>query len=436
MQCRAARALALLLLLAGAVRGVTRVENVRPSGNGKYTIPQYPANTRYGVTYNCLIADANRFPGRQWMVGLRDHNDGQWVHHMVLYTIPVGSPLLMPGGAFHGVQDGDVIDDCQGINSAPSHPPYILYADQAGNDDLALLSGLGEDGSSANGYPFGVPIGTEQIGAAFLAFQMHIDNPDFEEGVETQILFQVRTTTDAPDLEGGMIFAGVSPPIPTFPDDAFMHIGVNADGEHTISATTQPAALACATTPAAVPCVSCCPIVPPVRLDNAPYEGRMERFGLDNVLIMTGFLHAHHLQKELRAWTVGFDGATQLVDECVGCGHHAGVNAFHILPQPVVFNAGEGFRVKCVYHNAAAHNGHTHVIGGYRSDQEMCLFFGYYAAPVGASLRPGGTLTYGGQCDNVQNEGYPNQNRALALYPFLDALLCRGNCPFDPLCPH
>jgi len=428
--------LIVLLVLSSAVAFVQN-ENVRPNGNGKYHVPQFPTNTRYGVTYPCVLADGNRWPGTQWMTGLRDENDPDIIHHMVLYTIPEGSPLLQAGGAFFGAKDGDVIDDCTSINSAPSHPTNTMYADQPGNDNLALVSGLDENAATANGYTFGVPFGKAQTKVAFYAFQFHVHNDDMLDNITVPISWKVKTTTDVPNFEGGMIFAGVSTPVPGFPDDAFMNIPVNADGEYTMQAITQPAALSCETSPEAVSCESCCPIVPPVRLDNAAYEGRMQRIGLQNVSIFTSFIHSHGRQLRLNASKIAFDGTRTFIDECIGCGHHTGVNAFHILPEPVVLKAGEGFEVNGVWgqsHDPHHHGHNMNVIGGYRSDQEMLLFFGYYGAPVGQSLAPARTLTYGGQCDNVQNKGYPNESRALARYPWLDAYFCRGNCPFDPTC--
>lgn len=428
-----------LLLLAGCTNAIVAVENVRPSGNGQFEVPQYPTNLRYGVTYACLIVSANRWPGTQWMVGLSDQNNDTIVHHMVIYTVPEGSTLLQSGGFLHGVQDGDVLPDCTGINGDPTHPTSILYADQPGNDNLNTLSGFDENAASANGYSFGVPFGKAQTNNAFYAFQFHVHNDDMVEGITTPLRWQVKTTTDIPDSEGGMIFAGVAPPVPGLPDDLFMNIPVNSDGEYTIKSTTQPAALSCDATPEAVPCTSCCPNNPPVRFDNAAYEGRMRRTGLSNVSILTSFLHSHARQLRLRAYKVGFDQNETMIDECIGCGHSTGVGAFHILNEPVQLQAGEGFSVECDYGPPMHHHdmneiGSSNVIGGYSSQQEMCLFFGYYAAPVGQSLVPGRTLTYLGQCDNVQNKGYPNESRALARYPWLDAYFCRGNCPFDPTC--
>jgi hypothetical protein len=155
--------------------------------------------------------------------------------------------------------------------------------------------------------------------------------------------------------------------------------------------------------------------------------GEMVDQGLSEIKLITSFLHAHSLLKRMETSKIQFDETVVPINDCMNCGAgHHGMHdghsmtmkrsgdihdgmmmdpAFKILDEPVTLKAGEGFKTTCVYQRPSAmgsdHSmGTANVVGGFKSDEEMCLSFFYYACsqPI---PNPGSFLLYSDICGYV-----------------------------------
>lgn len=428
-------AFALLGAVSAMGNGVERL--IKPAGNGKYLVPESPSNKIANVTYACLPVRASEFHNGKdmWLVGFRDMSDAEYAHHYNAFTLPADAPGLAPGGSFENIEHLQMIDDCVFIGGGSNQ----FVSGQPGNIDLDLLSDVDGDKSTKNGYSYGIPIGAQRD-AEWIIIQAHIHNFEGRDDLEISLKYKMRVTEDAPDKELGIMFTGVIPPTPVFGGINFMDIPENEDGLHTITSYVYPAAADCSTDDSLVPCQSCCPSGNGPVSFSSPDEGALLAQNQPSVELVTSFLHAHGTLMRLEAWKLAFDGTETLIDECIGCGAGSGKNAFRILDSPIPFHAGEGVKVKCTY-NRSYDGGHAHedgdmdestnIVGGYRSDEEMCQAYFHYAydRPM---PNPGSFILKSDYCNYVQNEGYPNENNPLGpAKPFF----CPEKCVRDPACP-
>lgn len=406
---------------------------------GTYDISKAVTNPFSGAVYSCLMVHAGgRFGNRgpEWMTGFNSSETASGLaHHTIIYGIDATSSLLQEGGILENVEDGDIVYDCFSVTSNQSPPPKLLHSEQIGNEPLDLLSMFGDDGSTANGYPYGIPVGAG-TGITWWAIEFHAHAHEFPPEAQVPIKFHVKGTTDAPDENiDGMVMYGVQPPFPGFPKQALMNIPINSDGQYTITAGMNPAAAVCPSAenyyyyPDAVACESCCPRGGPVYLDVLPFELRMEQMGTPQVKLITSFLHYHHTGVKAETWIVSLDGTETSIDVQTGHG-----NALRKLNTPLVLKDTDGMKVKCTFERQQGDT--TNIGGGYTSAEEMCLGFSYYVSAVPVA-QPAPNLLYGSICNTVQNEGYLVENDPMDFLLYLGipkGAICLGPCPGDVGC--
>lgn len=94
--------------------------------------------------------------GDEYLIKVENISDRASFHHYIGYAIPADSSTLQPGGSLSNAVDGEVIDDCIDIGVAS-----MLFSGDLGSAPVDLLESFGDDGSTANGYPYGIPIGAQ-----------------------------------------------------------------------------------------------------------------------------------------------------------------------------------------------------------------------------------------------------------------------------------
>lgn len=425
------------LQLLVTLLALTSVLNARHTHNtlkSEYDVSKAVVNA-HGAVYSCVLFQSSAIfgtRGDEWVIGFNTSETNENLrHHLLGFELAFTSSLFKEGGLLENVQNGDVIYDCSGIIASTNPSPKTIFAEQAGNDALDLLSMFGDDGSTANGYPYGIPVGA-RTGSSWWCFEMHVHADMFNAFDKVPIIFQVTGTTDAPKNElVGMAVFGTITPNPFLHPLALMNIPINSDGQYTITSEGLPAARSCDPSifPDATKCESCCPSSPQVYYDN-PLELAMDFSGYDEVYITTALHHYHHLGVKAESWITHLDGTETPIGTQIGHG-----NALHALNTPLRFTPTDGLKVKCTYER---HDGNTaNIVGGYKTSEEMCLVFSYFYAKNPSYIKPSPSILIGSWCNTIQNEGYPNWNNPIEFYDSIgvpSSLFCGGPCAADPGC--
>lgn len=414
-----------LLLLAVASASRIEVFNLRPnSQDGKIPVPANSTNSFFDVSYGGVIFHMDRFRSRdRWLVSVDVETDEQYAHHSVGYVTDYGSATNAPGGLFYDVEDGGFVVDTLGASGFSG-----IWGTQGGFTGINFLE-ADVDNSTANGYRYGIPFGA-QTNAELLVVQVHLHNPDGISDLRVPFKLKIKTSTQAPLYDVGLVFNGAIGQRTVLPP--------NEDGTIIFEGRSEPAYFSCFTEDAQ-PCVNCCPYGSPVvPQTDQPFQGLMQFLNVPEAEIIGGFMHAHGLQKKVEFGVAPFEGgADDMIYTCDGCGHNHMTgeqkNAWQWFDTPVPIRAGDGFVARCTYER---HHGSTEPIQfGFKTEEEMCNGF-FYIAHERGSLKKPAFVPDVGLCASLINPGKSQGSSYWISNPYVRAALgCDlPKCSDDPTC--
>lgn len=430
------RAYLFVLFCVALVAADTRVTVV----NEYHDVPVAYTDAPRRVTYIGIYVDMDEFirpSADSWLQSFEDQSDPNVVHHKVVYGVPRDSGVVQPGGFLHGLRTGDfipnAIEPTDGI-----HRTNSLFSNQVpqGGIDLPML--FDGESATANEWTYGIPLGRQSTyKAVIVTSHIHLDHHEMamkrmmNETVRIKFKYLFTTTTNPPKYNLGTMLVGVPAQANTMPYTV-MNITYEPqiDG-YSITGRNLPNAANCAV-PGATPCDTCCPYAPYTKVDllDGLFAQRLESQGLSSVKLVRTFIHAHRQQRTLELKKIALDGTMTPISSCVGCGPGTwNPGATEVLNPPVPFFAGEGFELTCTYN---ALPGNANLIGGLRSDEEMCIASILYAYPVTENIpNPGHLMLFPTICDAIVNIDTPSQG---PLVPALDGVCKLPTCLGDPIC--